>query len=189
MYTLLLSLFFDAAFGICLMLFMFIADPNTGFREFTAFISFVCLAVSFVMKFVSAYSTLDAVKHQIRTQNCYDQRVAAFAFAKEKCDEMKAAVQKYLGEFYPQYEKDIMDSITKMTPALAMHIPELKTQQSLGHMLEIYSKQLKEVNDYQWRILSDKNEMKTRKSNPWFYSSIIPAMVVNDEDPTIKKIG
>lgn len=134
----------------------------------------VCALVNIIIHGCCIYEQID----DIETIAQYKGQKVIYA---KKRDELITQATLYLGEKYPEHEKELFKMISEKNNAAVVNIlaalPEIKSADTLKSLVETITKEHGNVYYQDIQIETLKKKIRIRSRNPWLLQSIIPKYV------------
>ncbi|MDD5649064.1 MAG: hypothetical protein PHF86_01415 [Candidatus Nanoarchaeia archaeon] len=138
-----------------------------------AFLVFqVIFSITFFIFFIVAiFYQLDWIGASKRIKNSYERQKKALILYEAKNIELKTYYEKYLGNNYPNFEKDIFIKIAENQPkeimALFQAYPELKSSLTITDLIKNITGLVGEICEIKNNINHDVEKLENIKTDSW----------------------
>ena len=99
------------------------------------------------------------------------------ALSTVRYEQLKSYIETYLGEKYPQFEKEVVEKIgahPEELNILFQQFPDLKTSEAFENLIQRVSSLSAETYNLQLRLEEHYQEIRSLRSLPWVLGKIKP---------------
>jgi len=133
---------------------------------------------SVVFTIVCICNHIDAHKEQISNLESINYNRQLIEIYKRQAEEFIAEFKLYLGEKYPEHEKEIFKLISANKGDrlidVVMSLPEIHTSETLTKLVAKVCEYRRNVYDTEDYIIQNKRDMRVRKRNPFLVTRFLP---------------
>jgi hypothetical protein len=145
---------------------------STGDWKCTFLVFQVIFGITFFVFFIVAiFYQLDGMRAGKRIKNSYERQKKRLILYEAKNIELRTYYEKYLGNNYPNFEKDIFIKIAENQPkeimALFQAYPELKSSLTIIDLIKNITELVGEICDIKNNINYDVEKLENIKTDSW----------------------
>jgi hypothetical protein len=141
-------------------------DPWIGMLVFFIIFSvgFIMLSVVAIGQQLNLHTDLKKYVQEIETQK------RKIKLSESKYDELKSYFEKYMGNDYPQFEKDLLTAISQKPEqliAIFQAYPQLQASFTMSKLMDQVEKMVSEIYERRRNVENTKEHIRILMNSPW----------------------